>query len=60
MRDSRAPRCDFAFPVQDYDLDATLTSGQVFGWEPRAESWIGVVTRRRGWRKGVASRWPWT
>ncbi len=40
------PRCDFAFAVQDYDLDATLTSGQVFGWEPRAESWIGVVNGR--------------
>ena len=32
--------------MQDYDLDATLTSGQVFGWEPRAESWIGVVNGR--------------
>jgi N-glycosylase/DNA lyase len=32
--------------VQDYDLDATLTSGQVFGWERCAESWIGVVDGR--------------
>src|ERR1043165_9877709 len=60
LRASRAPRCDFAFPVHDYDLDATPTSGQVFGWErdPRlssgqgfggercAESGMGVVDGR--------------
>jgi N-glycosylase/DNA lyase len=41
-----APGCDCSFPVRDYDLDATLTSGQAFGWERSAESWIGVVNRR--------------
>lgn len=35
-----------AFPVHDYDLDATLASGQVFGWRRRAEAWIGVVRGR--------------
>src|SRR5262245_11788430 len=44
--DGVAPACEFAFPISDYDMAATLTSGQVFGWESRAESWIGVVTGR--------------
>ena len=30
-------------PVADYDLDATMTSGQVFGWERIDNGWIGVV-----------------
>lgn len=29
--------------VQDYDLSATLESGQVFRWHKQNESWIGVV-----------------
>lgn len=33
-------------PVQDYDLAATLSSGQVFNWEQTASGWIGVVQRR--------------
>jgi N-glycosylase/DNA lyase len=31
------------FNVRDYDLSATLTSGQSFRWQWRDESWIGVV-----------------
>jgi N-glycosylase/DNA lyase len=34
------------FPVRDYDLDATLTSGQAFRWQREANSWIGVVHGR--------------
>lgn len=44
--DPLLPVCEFAFPVNDYDLGATLTSGQVFAWEPSAQSWIGVVKGR--------------
>jgi len=29
--------------VRDYDLAATLTSGQVFRWQPVGDSWEGVV-----------------
>ncbi len=31
------------FDVRDYDLAATLTSGQAFRWQWQNESWIGVV-----------------
>ncbi len=34
------------FPVTDYDLDATLSSGQAFRWEKRDGWWEGVVERR--------------
>jgi N-glycosylase/DNA lyase len=33
-------------PARDYDLDATLSSGQVFGWECDAAGWRGVVQGR--------------
>ena len=32
--------------VRDYDLEATMTSGQVFGWERLAGDWVGVVSGR--------------
>lgn len=32
-----------ALPVRDYDLAATLNSGQVFRWQQIENSWIGVV-----------------
>ncbi|HUC86602.1 MAG TPA: DNA glycosylase [Candidatus Acidoferrales bacterium] len=32
-------------PVTDYDLAATLNSGQVFRWRPIGNSWHGVVGR---------------
>jgi N-glycosylase/DNA lyase len=31
------------FRVRDYDLAATLDSGQVFRWQRQSESWTGVV-----------------
>lgn len=33
-------------PVRDYDLAATLNSGQAFRWEWRGDAWHGVVGRR--------------
>jgi N-glycosylase/DNA lyase len=30
-------------PVRDYDLSATLDSGQVFRWQKAGDGWIGVV-----------------
>ena len=34
------------FPVHDYDLATTLTSGQVFRWELRDRCWEGVIGQR--------------
>jgi N-glycosylase/DNA lyase len=34
------------FPVRDYDLAATLTSGQAFRWKQVGEAWEGVVAGR--------------
>ncbi len=31
------------FPVKNYNLNATLTSGQVFGWHQQLEGWEGVI-----------------
>lgn len=31
------------FPVSDYDLDATLDSGQAFRWRPQEGGWVGVI-----------------
>jgi len=31
------------FPIKDYDLAATLTSGQAFRWRFEEQSWIGVI-----------------
>jgi N-glycosylase/DNA lyase len=31
------------FAVRDYDLAATLTSGQTFRWQPHNDTWVGVV-----------------
>jgi N-glycosylase/DNA lyase len=52
------------FRVRDYDLAATLTSGQAFRWEARGESWTGVVRerwvtlRQRGESIGAESAMP--
>ena len=35
--------CQIVFPVRDYDLDATLTSGQAFRWDLRQGVWEGVI-----------------
>ena len=34
------------FPMRDYDLAATLTSGQVFRWQRHESGWIGVIGKR--------------
>jgi len=34
-----------AFPVKDYDVTATLSSGQAFRWRKAGESWVGVIGR---------------
>ncbi len=41
-RDSRADNT--CFPVQDYDLAATLGSGQAFRWRPVGDAWEGIVS----------------
>lgn len=41
-----APPCRVSFDSRDYDLAATLTSGQVFGWKLVDGGWEGVVGRR--------------
>ena len=33
-------------PVEDYDLEATLTSGQAFRWKRSDGGWEGVVNGR--------------
>ena len=40
------PNCEISFPVRNYNLETTLTSGQVFGWQRSASDWIGVVSGR--------------
>jgi N-glycosylase/DNA lyase len=34
------------FPVRDYDLDATLASGQAFRWARHSAAWTGIVGSR--------------
>jgi N-glycosylase/DNA lyase len=34
------------FPVSDYDLAATLNSGQAFRWHKTGDAWEGVIGRR--------------
>jgi N-glycosylase/DNA lyase len=34
------------FAVQDYDLAATLSSGQAFRWRRQSGSWIGIIGSR--------------
>ena len=34
------------FPVRDYDLAGTLTSGQAFRWHQEGQAWVGVIDRR--------------
>ena len=35
--------CQKVFPIIDYDLAATLTSGQAFRWQAHEAAWIGVI-----------------
>jgi N-glycosylase/DNA lyase len=48
-RDLRTATTKVLFHVRDYDLDATLNSGQAFRWEARDGDWTGVV--RGSWLK---------
>src|ERR1051325_2958121 len=34
------------FDVQDYDLAATLTSGQTFRWRVDGDAWTGIIGKR--------------
>jgi N-glycosylase/DNA lyase len=34
------------FALRDYDLDATLMSGQAFRWHPHEHGWVGVIGTR--------------
>jgi N-glycosylase/DNA lyase len=56
--------------VRDYDLAATLDSGQVFRWHERKGSWIGIVGKNwvrltqtlngiRAETAGPAENWVW-
>ncbi len=38
--------CGISLPVRDYDLAATMASGQVFTWERVGDDWCGVVNGR--------------
>ncbi len=40
------PGCQTVFPVRDYDLAASLASGQCFRWCRCGEAWSGVVRGR--------------
>jgi N-glycosylase/DNA lyase len=39
----RPANCEHLFPAPQYDLEATLTSGQAFGWERSGDDWTAVV-----------------
>ena len=48
--------------VQNYDLAATLDSGQTFRWQPQQESWTGILgehwvqlTQTLLWKTGIGS-----
>lgn len=41
------PATQATFPVCDYDLAATLTSGQAFRWQFREDGWHGIIGRRQ-------------
>ena len=56
--------------VRDYDLAATLDSGQSFRWQPCNDSWVGVIGQRwvrltqmrdgiRAESAGPAADWQW-
>lgn len=43
---ARDRACRHTWPVRNYDLAATLNSGQAFRWEPRDGGWEGIVAAR--------------
>ena len=42
----RAPAAQTFLPVRDYDLAATLASGQAFRWREREGAWEGIIKDR--------------
>src|SRR5689334_16267965 len=34
------------FAVRDYDLGATLNSGQAFRWQEQNQGWVGIIGNR--------------
>ncbi len=46
MPESQIAAARRVFPVCDYDLAATLNSGQAFRWTAAGEGWSGVIGRR--------------
>jgi N-glycosylase/DNA lyase len=40
-----SPSNTLTFPVKDYDLAATLSSGQAFRWRKDRANWVGVIGR---------------
>lgn len=38
-----APRIKKVFAIRNYDLDATLTSGQAFRWRKAGPCWVGII-----------------
>lgn len=38
--------CQQIFQISNYDLAATLTSGQAFRWQPNDDAWVGIIGRR--------------
>jgi N-glycosylase/DNA lyase len=70
MSSAIKPATEILLPVRDYDLAATLDSGQVFRWERQNGSWTSVIGRH--WvrltqtRDGIhaqtgqpVNRWDW-
>jgi N-glycosylase/DNA lyase len=61
---------EIILPVRDYDLAATLDSGQSFRWQPCNDSWVGVIGQRwvrltqmrdgiRAETAGPVADWQW-
>jgi len=61
---------EIVLPIRDYDLAATLDSGQAFRWQPCGDSWTGVIGRRpvrltslrdgiRAQTAGPVADWQW-
>lgn len=69
-KSTEKPALERFFPVSDYDLAATLSSGQAFRWQKKGDAWEGVIGRRwvrlRGQADGIhatvvepAAGWRW-
>ena len=43
------------FPLRDYDLAATLASGQAFRWRQNADAWEGVIAGATPGTEGLAT-----